>query len=127
MKMKKKKLNKLLKLGILFFGISITLWNCEKEETEFQNQQIKTVNDSEINEVKNLYFSNFARKTENSSNHVDFENISFENITNSNELLTVIPANLNYVNVNSRLLLLKVNLQNLKESVTKDINKAYSF
>ena len=32
MKKKENKLTKLLKLGILFFGISILLWNCEKEE-----------------------------------------------------------------------------------------------
>jgi len=32
MKMKKNKLAKLLKIGILFFGISLLLWNCEKDE-----------------------------------------------------------------------------------------------
>lgn len=108
MKMKKYKFTKLFKIGTLLIGIFLILWNCEKEEIIFQNQQIQTVNNSEINEIKNLYFSNFARKTENSSNSVDFDNISFENITNSNELLTIIPANLNYVNVKSRLLLLKI-------------------
>ncbi len=33
MKKNKNKLTKLLKIGILFFGISLLLWNCEKEET----------------------------------------------------------------------------------------------
>lgn len=32
MKMKKNKFINLLKIGILFFGISLLLWNCEKED-----------------------------------------------------------------------------------------------
>jgi hypothetical protein len=32
MKMKEKKLSKLFKIGILFFGVSLLLWNCEKDE-----------------------------------------------------------------------------------------------
>ncbi|TXD49999.1 hypothetical protein [Polaribacter sp. IC073] len=32
--MKKNKLTNYLKIGILFFGISLLLWNCEKETNE---------------------------------------------------------------------------------------------
>ena len=37
MKTKRKKLTNFLKLGILFFGISLLLWNCKEEET-FQEE-----------------------------------------------------------------------------------------
>jgi hypothetical protein len=44
MKMRKKKLTNLFKSGILLFGISLTLWNCEKEgiivPEETQNEKI---------------------------------------------------------------------------------------
>ena len=33
--MKKSTLKKVVPFGILFFGISLLLWNCEKEEIEF--------------------------------------------------------------------------------------------
>ncbi|PQJ74430.1 hypothetical protein [Polaribacter gangjinensis] len=39
MKNKKNKITNLLKIGILFFGVSLLLWNCEKDEfTSHPNQ-----------------------------------------------------------------------------------------
>ena len=37
MKMKKRIFNRLLKTGILLFGISLLLWKCEKHEHDFHN------------------------------------------------------------------------------------------
>ena len=50
--MKTRKLN-FLKIGILFFGITILLWNCEKEETEKEvvkksNYSVSKINFSDI-------------------------------------------------------------------------------
>lgn len=43
MKKNKNKLTKLLKIGILFFGISLLLWNCEKEDINLKTENnIKT-------------------------------------------------------------------------------------
>jgi hypothetical protein len=40
MKTEKINLTKLLKIGILFYGISFLLWNCENEEkTDFNPQK----------------------------------------------------------------------------------------
>lgn len=45
MKTEKNKLKNRLKIGILFLGISLLLWNCEKDE--FIEQQSETVRHSQ--------------------------------------------------------------------------------
>lgn len=52
MKMNKKKSTKLLKIGILFFGISLFFWNCEKDENshDHQEHQIAKINYLNIGE-----------------------------------------------------------------------------
>jgi hypothetical protein len=53
MKMNKNRTTKLLKIGILFFGISLFLWNCEKDENphEHQEHQIAEINYLNIGEL----------------------------------------------------------------------------
>ena len=56
--MKTRKLN-FLKIGILFFGITILLWNCEKEETEKEvvkksNYSVTKINFSDIKQNTQL-------------------------------------------------------------------------
>ena len=46
MKTSEKNLTKLFKIGILFFGISIFLWNCEKEEVFEQNIEVENIKES---------------------------------------------------------------------------------
>ena len=59
--MKNRKTN-FIKLGILFFGISLLLWNCEKEEFIEENSINQTSND-------------FNLKIQNQFNKKDFEKI----------------------------------------------------
>ena len=56
--MKKNKLAKLLKIGILFFVISLLLWNCEKDEVLLENST--TIS---LEKVKSIYRSDFNKKT----------------------------------------------------------------
>jgi hypothetical protein len=53
MKTKKNKSTKLLKIGILFFGISLFFWNCENDENphEHQEHQIAKINYLNIEEL----------------------------------------------------------------------------
>ena len=56
--MKIRKLN-FLKIGILFFGITILLWNCEKEEIEKEvvkksNYSVSKINFSDIKQNTQL-------------------------------------------------------------------------
>jgi hypothetical protein len=51
MRKRKNKLIKPLKFGILFFGISFFLWNCEKEYA-LQNDSLENASDSKINREK---------------------------------------------------------------------------
>lgn len=39
LKMKKQKIANYLKTGILLFGVSVLLWNCEKEEVLIPEQK----------------------------------------------------------------------------------------
>lgn len=109
MKKRKNKFIKLLKIGILFFGIPIILLNCEKE-TELDNKEpIETVS---LNETLTYFNSNQkkVRKSSNSNYVTPFlDSISQQEIINSNELITVINAKTIYEEHYSRILLLKVN------------------
>ncbi|MFD0991699.1 hypothetical protein [Tenacibaculum geojense] len=112
--MKTNKLRKLLKFGLVLFGLSLMLWNCEKEE----NQLNSSINNSNfistaaINEVQQfLDDTNYSSKrTSNSFNLItDFDKLSYDKIENSNELLAVVPANIEGKKMYSRILITKVN------------------
>mgnify|MGYP003670810909 CR=1 FL=1 len=53
MKMKKTKITKLLKLGILLFGVSLLLWNCEEQKSFNEVQNKKIINLISLDDFKN--------------------------------------------------------------------------
>lgn len=107
--MKNRKTN-FIKLGMLLFGISLFLFNCEKEEvnqTIENNSSLKTVSKKEsitfLNDFKLL------AKGNSSNLNYDISKINFEDITNSDSKLTVIPAQFKNSKLYTRILLLKIN------------------
>ncbi|PQJ79638.1 hypothetical protein [Polaribacter porphyrae] len=107
--MKKRKIN-FIKLGILLFGISLFLFNCEKGELNQVNKNtslLKTVSKKES--ASFLTQNKTLAKGYNSYLTYDISKISFENITNSESKLTVIPAKVEGSSLYSRILLLKIN------------------
>ncbi len=110
MKKKITKMFKLLKTGILFFGISLLLWNCEKEEENQlieSNTSLKTVTKKESSTFLNDY--KVSAKGNSSNLTYDISKINFENITNSDSKLAVIPAEFKNSKLHTRILLLKIN------------------
>ena len=68
MKTKKQILNRLLKFGILFLGISTLLWNCEKEEslepfTDDPQYHISNVSIDKLPDIQNFLKATTSRKT----------------------------------------------------------------
>jgi hypothetical protein len=65
MKTEKISLTKLFKIGILFFGISLLLWNCEKDEVLIENtvsinlEKVKSIYKAELNQKE---FSNLKKE-----------------------------------------------------------------
>ncbi|MFD0991633.1 hypothetical protein [Tenacibaculum geojense] len=108
------KSNKLLKFGLVLFGLSLMLWNCEKEE----NQLNSSINNSNfistaaINEVQQFLddTNGSSKRASNNFNLItDFDKLSYAKIENSNELLAIVPANIEGKKMYSRILITKVN------------------
>lgn len=126
MKKNKNKFNKLLKTGILFFGISLLLWNCEKEEF-LQNDSIyKTVSIEESLSFLNYKTSLNSKGTSNLQLSIALDSAKHESLINSKEKITVIPATTRYNDISSRVLLMKIKgvintvlFQMIKEDTTK--------
>jgi hypothetical protein len=79
MKKEKNKINKFLKTGILFFGISILLWNCEKE-TFIPSEEIIAETNNEIDfKIENLTFKQASSEVifSNLKNNFDIEEPTF--------------------------------------------------
>ncbi|WP_299157712.1 trypsin inhibitor-like cysteine-rich domain-containing protein [uncultured Tenacibaculum sp.] len=109
---RKNKLSNLLKTGILFFGISLLLWNCENQEdikieSNTHNKFLyKTVSSDDILNFKKEY--NLAKKTKDKLNlKLDFSNIKQEKIKNTSEFVTTIPAKTKHKNINTKVILVK--------------------
>lgn len=60
MKMNKNKVTQLLKTGILFLGISLLLWNCEKEKTEFSIESQQSISIEKLKKQFNASFNKDA-------------------------------------------------------------------
>ncbi|OCK42694.1 hypothetical protein BA195_13850 [Tenacibaculum soleae] len=109
--MKNKKIN-FIKLGILLFGISLLLWNCQNEDLSIptENQTFSTV---EINEalsfIENKKYSSYkARESESFINSISTQNLKQENITNTEAKLTLLPVKTKFDEFYSRIALLKI-------------------
>lgn len=72
MKTKKNKLIKLLKIGLLFFGISLLLWNCEQEKL-IEEQQIENNINPLFTEIQNQFNKRDFEKTIPYKYEVDWE------------------------------------------------------
>jgi len=129
--MKNRKTN-FIKLGILLFGISLFLINCEKEDDTIKNQSnYKTVS---INEALSYFNSN--EKLRNSSKsynetyvNPNLNNIYQEKLINSSEALTIVEAKTVFSKHYSRIVMLKINdeIKNVVFSMypTNSSNKDY--
>jgi hypothetical protein len=106
-------MKRIISYVLIFSVFVLLLTNCEKDESInidlLQKRKYKTVS---IDEAKNFLeshrTSSFTKSNDLDLNY-DIELAAHEDITNSNELLTVIPATTKYTNHYSRVLLLKVN------------------
>jgi len=129
--MKKRKTN-FIKLGILLFGISLFLFNCEKENDTIKNQS--NYNTVSINEALSYFNSN--EKLRNSSKsynetyvNPNLNNIYQEKLINSSEALTIVEAKTVFTKHYSRIVMLKINdeIKNVVFSMypTNSSNKDY--
>ncbi len=105
-----KTLKNYFRLGVLLFSISFMLWNCQRQE--IISEQQKTIETVSIEEAQNFFGTSEFSKNSKSKNEqyiipiIDI--ISQEGITDSEELLTIIPARVNNQSIYSRILLLKI-------------------
>tara|TARA_R110002126_G_scaffold97803_1_gene227572 strand:- start:33557 stop:34921 length:1365 start_codon:yes stop_codon:yes gene_type:complete len=129
--MKNRKTN-FIKLGILLFGISLFLINCEKEDDTIKNQS--NYNTVSINEALSYFNSN--EKLRNSSKsynetyvNPNLNNIYQEKLINSSEALTIVEAKTVFTKHYSRIVMLKINdeIKNVVFSIypTNSSNKDY--
>ena len=111
--MKKTRLKNYLKTVILYAGMLFLLCNCENENSNLPETQQGSIETVALNEAialfnaKTIPDANKAGQEAYATPHL--EDISQEEITNTNALLTVIPATTMYGNHYSRILLLKIN------------------
>jgi len=114
MKSKRNKISNLLKLGILLFGISLLLYNCQKEELSggVNNNPIKTVS---LKEAKN-HFLNFQEnqpKAKGSNPLIitpKWETLSQKSLFYTDALLTKVDITINREgNFTTKILYIEVN------------------
>lgn len=117
MKTKRKKLTNFLKLGILFFGISLLLFNCEQREL---TEEIETV--SIANKYQSLtmedatgFLNNFKSKgyskksTKGINLDIDINSLNLEEVENSDLSMPVFGAITKHIDIESKVFLIKVN------------------
>ena len=140
MKKKKNKLTNISKLGILLFGISLLLWNCEKEEDFFTNSKkkqltLKTVSLEKAKEVfsifekkketKKGYFS--KKKKSNLKITPDWNSFNQKPLDFTDALLSNMKTKIN-VNTNFKMRLIFININNtlIKAIESIDGNEFYN-
>ncbi|WP_179375724.1 hypothetical protein [Winogradskyella wichelsiae] len=104
--MKNKRLKNYLKIGILLLGIPILFFTCEKgEQKQELESNFKTVQVNDAISFLNLNSQNLANRNSNESYLISVsDDIVQEEITDSNELLTILPATTIYDHHYSRIL-----------------------
>ena len=114
--MRKRKMKNYLKSGILLFGISILLWNCNKvylEDVPIKNEiPINKLFQTVSKEESIAYFrkkedKNLSARIDPIGLEPDLDNITQEEILNTDAELTVIPAETNFPEVKTRILQVK--------------------
>lgn len=100
--------NYVSRLTLLFF-ISLILTNCQIEEDIKNEKYIQTVKESEaIAFLKEVNNKSHSKKGTVNNLFPDFNGLKQEKLTNTDQLLTVIPLLKNNKQENSRILLLKI-------------------
>ena len=116
MKSKRKKLTNFLKLGILFFGISLLLFNCEQREFPEEMETVSIDNKYQnlnIDEVTGFMGDFKAKKSLEKSDeginlNVDVNSLKFEEVENDDLSIPVFNATTKFTKANSKLFLVKV-------------------
>jgi hypothetical protein len=116
MKTKRKKLTNFLKLGILFFGISLLLFNCEQREFPEEMETVSIDNKYQnlnIDEVTGFMGDFKAKKSLEKSDeginlNVDVNSLKFEEVENDDLSIPIFNATTKFTKANSKLFLVKV-------------------
>ena len=86
MKKKKRKIVNSLKLGILLFGMSLLLWNCEKENSEIIPQSQPSIS---LKKVKKQFYASFNREAFSALPSPQWENAKVFYDTTGNPYLEI--------------------------------------
>ena len=117
MKSKKNKLTNLLKTGILFFGISLLLWNCEKNETleelNLQESELKTVPiENSMSFFKTIHNNTLSKSVAKGNNDIslkiDIESLEQVALTNTDAKLTIANASTKIENIETQILQIEI-------------------
>jgi len=76
MKTRKNKVTNLFKIGILFFGISLLLWNCEQEQLLEEQPLVEKTVTPLFNELQNQFNKKDFEKTISYKYEVDWSNVT---------------------------------------------------
>ena len=117
MKSKRNKLTNFLKLGILFFGISLLLFNCEQREL---TEEIETVSidnkyqsltmEDAIGFLNNFKSKGYSKKSTKGINlDIDINSLNLEEVENSDLSMPVFEATTKHIDIESKVFLIKVN------------------
>lgn len=108
--MKNKKIN-FIKLGILLFGISCLLLNCNEDSslTLKSKENLATINRQEALLFLKKNYSHKSNRKNYFIKQIFFKDTKLKNITNTKAKLTLIPITTNYENLLSKIILIKIN------------------
>jgi hypothetical protein len=117
MKTKRKKLTNFLKLGILFFGISLLLFNCEQRELteEIETVSIDNKYQSLTMEDATGFLNNFKSKGYSKKSikginlDIDINSLNLEEVENSDLSMPVFGAITKHIDIESKVFLIKIN------------------
>jgi len=117
MKIMKMKLTNYLKTGILFFGISLLFWNCEKneilEELNLQESELKTVPiENSMSFFKTINNNTLSKSVAKGNNDIglkiDIESLEQVALTNTDAKLTIANASTKIENIETQILQIEI-------------------
>ena len=113
----KMKLTNYLKTGILFFGISLLFWNCEKneilEELNLQESELKTVPiENSMSFFKTINNNTLSKSVAKGNNDIglkiDIESLEQVALTNTDAKLTIANASTKIENIETQILQIEI-------------------
>lgn len=134
--MKKRKFKNYLKIGILLFGISLILWNCQEQEIQLEfeqtNLKISTVSKSSAKKIFESYVKeqkstkSLSYKNQNQALEVipNWNSFNQEELSFTNALLSNVNVNTNSSNnLKSRLIFINLDNKTLRIIESKEITE----